>query len=263
MKKNELVLEKVRSLSFNDLSTKKMLFRLTQLEDSALNVTAESEDVTDAMGSPIMTMYRAKRAEYSATNSVFSLGLAGAQFGSDVVEATSTNKIQNRTFEILTIPTTGADAGKITLTNQAVVDSIKYIYAIEDNKIGTAYEAGAAASATEFVVDYTGDKTVITVPTGLTGSVYVEYDYETEEASMVINSADEFPKAGELVLFAIFRDVCDENKKYSGTIICPRAKIDPTQIEIALTTTGKHSFTFQMNKAYCSLNDELFRIVVD
>ena len=67
-------------MSFQDLSTGEMLFRLTQLEDPTLTCTAESEEVTDALGSVITTLYRSKKATFSATNSLVSLDLAAAQY---------------------------------------------------------------------------------------------------------------------------------------------------------------------------------------
>ena len=40
--KNELILDKVRSLVTHDLETNKMLFRLTSLEDPTLACTAQA-----------------------------------------------------------------------------------------------------------------------------------------------------------------------------------------------------------------------------
>ena len=48
-------------------------------------------------------------------------------------------------------------------------------------------------------------------------------------------------------------------------IHCPKAKLNPEQVELALTSTGKHSFTFDMLKDYCAEegDDMLFEIIVD
>lgn len=268
--KNELILDKVRNLTAHDLATGQLLFRLTSLEEPSLQCTAESEEVTDAMGSVITTLYRAKKATLSATNSLISLDLAAEQYGTkkqiaglkdytygnDVDENA---KIEDYTYEILT-PT----EGKITLAHKASKE-IKYIYSIENNEIGTMYVAGAAASATNFVVDNEiGDTTVITVPEGLTGKIYVEYQYETLEAIRISNRASEFPRAVSLVVYAYFKDRCNENLVYSGKIICPKAKLNPEQVELALTSTGKHAFEFTMMKDYCAEegDDELFAIIV-
>lgn len=275
--KNELILDKVRSLAAHDLATGQLLFRLTSLEEPTLQCTAEGEEITDAIGSVITTLYRAKKAIFSATNSLISLDLAAEQYGAKKQiaglknytygeEADATAKILDYTYEIKTI---GAD-GTITLDHKAS-NEIKYIYSIENNEIGTMYTASAVvsgsdpeATATTFVADSTGDVTKITVPTGLTGKVYVEYQYETLDAIRISNKASEFPRAVSLVVYAYFKDRCNENLVYSGKIICPKAKLNPEQVELALTSTGKHAFEFTMMKDYCAEegDDELFAIIV-
>lgn len=255
--KSELILDRVRSLVTHDLSTGQLLFRLASLEDPSLQCTAEGEEITDAIGAVITTLYRAKKATFSATNSLISLDLAASQYGAKKEVASADNKILDSTYEILTI----GDGGTVVLANTPV-DDIKYIYSITDGEVGTAYQAGAAASATEFVIDK--ETKTITVPTGLTGKIYVEYTYETENAIRIVNKASEFPEACKLTVYAYFKDKCNENLVYSGKIICPKAKLNPEQVELALTSTGKHAFEFVMMKDYCAEEgeDELFRIIV-
>ena len=67
-----------------------------------------------------------------------------------------------------------------------------------------------------------------------------------------------------MVIYAYFKDKCNENIVYSGKIICPKAKLNPEQVELALTSTGKHAFEFTMMKDYCADegDDELFAIIV-
>lgn len=255
--KNELILDKVRSMTTHDLSTGEMLFRLTSLEDPSLQCTAEGEEVTDAIGAVITTLYRAKKATFSATNSLISLDLAAAQYGTKKEVGSATNKITDYTYEIITIP---ADATEVKLAH-APTNDVKYIYSIENNEVGTAYKAAAAASATEFVVAEDG---TITLPTGLTGKIYVEYQYETENAIRIVNRASQFPEACSAIVYAYFRDKCNENVVYSGKIIIKKAKLNPESIELALTSTGKHAFEMTMMKDYCAEEgeDELFAIIV-
>lgn len=258
--KSELILDRVRSLVANDLSTGKMLFRLTSLEDPSLSCTAEGEEVTDAIGALITTLYRAKRATFSATNSLISLDLAAAQYGTTKVAGTSENKIDDYTYDILTV--TGAE-GEVVKTKHTPKDNtaVKWIYALENGGIATAYAAGSTASETEFVIAANG---TITPPTGFTGKLYVEYIYENADAIKITNKASEFPTACGLTIYAYFKDKCNENLTYSGKIICPKAKLNPEQVELALTSTGKHSFEFVMMKDYCAEEgeDELFSIIV-
>ena len=255
--KNELILDRVRSLTTHDLETNELLFRLTSLEE-----------VVDAIGSLITTLYRAKKATFSASNSLISLDLAAAQYGAKKEVGDTNATITDYAYEILTVEGK-TESGSTTYSVPALKcgekinkDSVKYIYSIEDNQIGTAYKAGSTASATEFVIS---DKGEITLPTGVTsGKIYVEYTYENTEAMKVTNRASEFPTACSMVIYAYFKDVCNENKVYSGKIICPKAKLNPEQVELALTSTGKHAFEFQMMKDYCAEEgeDELFSIVI-
>ena len=271
---NELILDKVRSLTAHDLSNGEMLFRLTSLEDPSLNCTAEGEEVTDAVGALITTLYRAKKATFSASNSLLSLDLAAAQFGTKKEIASATNKIVTSTYETPTV-----DNGKVTLSNEATYTeeegvkkyNIKYIYALVDGGVATRYEAGAAVSEKQFVasegtksLEDGTDKTVtvIEVPTGVTGKVYVEYEYEAENANRIINKTSEFPEACSMKIYAYFRDKCNENLVYSGVIVANKAKLNPESIELALTSTGKHAFEFQMMRDYCDEEAELFSIIV-
>jgi P pilus assembly chaperone PapD len=259
---NELLLDRVRSLTAHDLGTKELLFRLTSLEDPSLSCTAEGEEVTDAIGALITTLYRAKKATFSASNSLISLDLAAAQYGTkkEMIDDKLTS-ITDWTYEVLDVK-----EGKVTLTNTPIMvkvgeeetSSVKYIYAVENGQTSTKYTAGTSVSATEFKI--TGKE--IEVPTGVTGKVYVEYQFENTNALRIVNKAANFPEACEVVIYAIFRDKCNENVKYAGKIICPRAKLNPEQVELALTSTGKHAFEFTMMKNYCDDDGDLFTIIV-
>ena len=251
---NEVILDKVRGVTTHDLATNGLLFRLTSVEDSSLQVAAEGEELVDAVGSPITTLYRAEKATYSASNSLISLDLAAAQWGSKKEVATSENKFTAYTYEMCTV----AD-GKIVLSHKPS-NEIKEIHTVANGEINKKYVAGAVVSDTEFTVN--ADTKTITVPTGVTGKIFVEYTYETDKAVRIINKTSDYPEACQLVIYAIFRDKCNENIKYAGTIISKKAKLNPEQVELALTSTGKHPFEFKMNKDYCDEDGELFTIII-
>lgn len=249
---NELILDRVRSLTAHDLSNGEMLFRLTSLEDPSLNCTAEGEEVTDAIGALITTLYRAKKATFSASNSLLSLDLAAAQFGTKKEVADDDNKIVVPTYEVLTV-----EDGKVTLSHTPVGE-IKYIYSLVNGGIATRYAQSGAEGEEVFSIN----ENVITVPTDVTGKVYVEYDYESTKANRIVNKTSEFPEACSMKIYAIFRDKCNENLVYAGTIIANKAKLNPESVELALTSTGKHAFEFQMMRDYCDEEAELFSIIV-
>lgn len=266
--KNELILDRVRSLTAHDLSNGEMLFRLTSLEDPSLQTSAEGEEIVDAIGALITTLYRAKKATFSASNSLISLDLAAAQFGAKKEIAASgvdpktissgvkvVDNITVPTYEIISIE---GEAKEVTLKN-VPVGEVKYIYALAENEIATRYTAGDAVSDTEFVIDASGK---ISLPTGLTGKIYVEYSFASASANRIVNKTSEFPEACSLKIYAYFRDKCNENVVYSGVIVSPKAKLNPESVELALTSTGKHPFEFQMMRDYCDDEAELFSIII-
>lgn len=269
--KNELILDRVRSATVHVPSTNELLFRLTSIEEPSLTTTAESEEVTDALGATIATLYRAKKGTFSGTNSLINLGLYAEQQGTKKIVGSSDGKIEIPTYEVIDIP---ANSTSVALSQVAKDPTkIKYIYSIVDGEIGTAYSAGTAVSATAFTVENattTGEDgksittTTINLPTGLTGKIYVEYSYEAEDAEKVRVTASEFPKQVSVIIYAYFKDKCDENLVYSGIIVIPKAKLNPESVELALTSTGKHPFEFTMAKDYCQEegSDELFSIIV-
>lgn len=259
LNKNELILDRIRMVTAHDLADSKMILRLTSVEDPSINCSAEGEEVTDAVGALITTMYRAKRATFSGSNSLHSFDLLANQYGTKKEVASSSAAILDYTYDILDVAS-GTESVKLTHTPKNK-DEIKYIYSLVDGDIGTTFTAGSVASATDFVI---GDEGTITVPTGFTGKLFVEYTYDSQSAMAVANKASNFPEAVGLIIYAYFRDKCNENVKYSGKIICPKAKINPESLELALTSAGKHPFEFTMMKDYCAEegDDELFRIIV-
>ena len=251
---NEVVLEKVKQASLYDIESGELLHRLTSIEDPSLNTTAEKEEVVNAQGETITDIYRAKKATFGGSNSLFSFDLAASQFGAEKEVASADNKIINYIAETLTIAN-----GQVKLSKTPVEGGIPYIYIMESGDVGESYAVGAAATEDEAVVAADG---TITVPTSITeGRVYVEYPYESEEAVRVVNRAGEYPTAGKLVILALFRDKCTD-KVILGSIICPKAKLNPESIDLSLTPTGKHPFEYTMMKDFCSDDDKLFEIVL-
>lgn len=264
---NELILDKVRSLTAHNLSTGEMMFRLTSLEDPSLSCTAEGEEVVDAIGAVITTLYRAKKATFSASNSLISLDLAAAQYGTKKEVAASKAPIDVPTYEIITIP---EGATTVELSRPSVVD-IAYIYSIDRGEIATAYGAADDGAATgdkfAFAFGDEADCKTITLPTGLAGKIYVEYAYKADGslnngANRIVNNTSNFPESCSMKIYAYFRDKCNDNIVYSGVIVSPKAKLNPEQVELALTSTGKHAFEFQMMRDYCDEDAELFSIIV-
>ena len=66
-----------------------VLFAINQVTNASLNVTSETAEAVDALGTPIAIFNRAKTAEFSAENALFDLGLMATQAGSKKVAGAS------------------------------------------------------------------------------------------------------------------------------------------------------------------------------
>lgn len=171
-----------------------VLFSINQIQNASLNCASESADAVDALGTPIATFYRAKSAELSAENALFDMSLMAVQLGTKKKVASAAAKITVPAMETFTV----AEGGKYELKHSPKIVPTE-IYALNgDSTFGTKYAKATAASATEFSI---ADKT-ISLPTGVTAGtdMFVMYEYETENAVEVVNSATEFPTGCKFVM---------------------------------------------------------------
>lgn len=199
-----------------------VLFTINQIQNPSLNCASESTDAVDALGTPIATFYRAKSAEFSAENALFDLQLMATQLGTTKNVASSTNKITVPAFETIEV-TTGVTT--YTLKHSPKVAPTDIYMLNGDNTLGKKFTKGSSASADMFAIS----DTTLTVPTGLkTGdSLYVMYEYETENAVEVVNSAKNFPVGCRFVMEVLGCDVCDQTTQIFAYLIFDNAKLSP------------------------------------
>lgn len=258
---NELILEKIRAVEEYDPATLELTGRYTQIEDPSLKTSADTTEVTDAMGATIYTIYNAQKGTFDFTNSLFSLDLAASQYGTKKVVASDTDKIIVPVSEIIKID----DATHTVVLKYKPVGTagaeVKYVKVINsDNTFGETYEVSPTAGAGKFTID--ASTKTITLPDDVTGRVFVNYEKESSEAVQVTKRTDGVPEAKTLLIHAIFHSVCDTNVVYAGIIRCPKAQIDPSSTEISLKSDGKHSASYILQKDYCSEDEKLFDIIV-
>lgn len=257
---NEIILEKIRAVEEYDPATDQLLGRYTQIESPSLKTAAEGTTVTDAMGSEIVTFYKAQTGTFDFTNSIHSLDLMASQFGSHKEVASEEDKIIMPVAETLEI---GSDA-TITLKYVPVGPAgaeVKYVKVINDNnEFGESYEVSDTAGTGKFTLDAASKKLVL--PEGTKGRVFVKYERETSAAVRVSKRTDGLPEVRKLLIHAIFHNKCNTNVVYAGVISVPRAQIDPTNVELTLTAEGKHAASYKLQKNYCSDAGKLFDIII-
>lgn len=257
---NEILLERIRSVEEFDIETKELKARYTQIESPSLSLTAENRTVTDARGAEIATFYDAQSGTFTFTNSIHSLDLIASQFGSEKEIASEENKIGVPVSETLTI---GADHTVVLTYVPVGVEGaeVKYVKVINDkNEFGETYEVSPTAGDGKFTIN--ADTKTITLPDDVTGKVFVTYEKEASEAVKISKTTEDVPEVRSLNIHAIFRDKCNKNIVYAGVIVVHRAQIDPTSVELNLTSDGKHSVSYRLQSNICEEPSKLVDIIV-
>ena len=232
------------------------MWSINQITDPTLSVTSDTADAVDALGSTITTFNRGKQAEFSASNSMFDLGLYAAQMGVDKQIADVGSEIVTPAFETLTVAT--GDTSK-TLAHTPIAD-IDYIYQLKgDGTLGTVYTKSTVADESHFVQS----GATVTIPTGLTAGsqLLAMYEYNSANAVAVSGDAVNFPKAGKFIMEVLGTDVCDPTTLIHAYVVFPNAKLD-ANVDITFATDGTHPFTLRANQAYCDAKKTLFSIIV-
>lgn len=219
-----------------------VLFAINQVTNASLNVTSETAEAVDALGTPIAIFNRAKTAEFSAENALFDLGLMATQAGSKKISASTDAPIVAPAFDLV--------EGGVLKHTPVNADAVKF------------YNVNGDGSMGEEIVR-TGVTIEGTTVTGLPENTQVMavYEYNAENAVAVINSATEFPKACELVLEVLGCDVCNQEELIYAYLIFPNFKISP-DFDWSIATDGAHPFSGQAMQNYCDAKKELYKLII-
>lgn len=230
-----------------------VLFSINQIQNASLNCASESTDAVDALGTPIATFYRAKTAEFSAENALFDLNLMSTQLGTTKKVASSASKVIVPAMETFT-----ASGTSYTLKHTPSTAPTE-IYALNgDSTFGTKYTKEDDASATAFALS----GTTLTLPEGVEGKeMFVMYEYESEQAVEVVNSATQFPVGCKFVMEVLGCDVCDQTNLVYAYVIFNNFKLSP-DFDWSIATDGSHPFSGKAQQDYCDKEKRLFSIVI-
>lgn len=210
------------------------MWSINQITDPSLNVTSETSEAVDALGSVIATFNRGKSAEFSGSNSIFDLGLFAAQNGTEKKVGSASSKIVTPAFEEFD------NSAETYVLKNTPVGELERVYVLNgDGTLGDALETAATAAAGKFGWD-SSTKT-LTPPTDATANTdyIVIYDYEAESGVEVVGDAKNFPKAGKFVMEVLGTDTCDPTTQIHAFIEFPNAKLS-SDFDISFTTDGSH-----------------------
>lgn len=270
---DNLLIKRVRRVVFIDPATGDIYFNASDIQNPSLSITSDNTQKTDALGVPIATFYNGDTAEFSAENSLFSLGILAAQFGSEIERASDTATITTPCVETIKV---GAGSGgtknsTITLkhvpvvTNGGVVGSeIPVIYVLQKNKaLGKKYTVGSAASETAFTIDAAAK--TITLPTDdeITADtvIFVSYEYAAKSGVKVDKKSGNEPLSGKAVVHVIFCDPCNKNVEYAGWLVFGNAQLSP-EVDLNFDTESTHPLSFTCQKEWCDEDGKLLSVIV-
>ena len=243
-----------------------VLFSINQMQNVSLNCASESTDAVDALGTPIATFYRAKSAEFSAENALFDLNLMSTQLGTKKEIASADKKIVVPAMETFVV-----EDSEYVLKHAPKAYPTEIYVLNGDSTFGVKYTKGTAASETEFAIDgktislqleeknTDGEVVVKGIPTGT--EMFVMYEYETESAVEVMNSATNFPTGCKFVMEVLGCDVCDQTNLIYAYVIFPNFKLSP-DFDWSVATDGTHPFSGKAQQDYCDKEKKLFSIIV-
>lgn len=237
---------------------------LTELQNTTLNATEETSDITGKGGRVLKQIKKNKGLTVNGASALISGDLLAAQTGSEQVVADADHKLKVRLVEVFTVTT-----GTTTVnTTEAAVGTTGA--EIVDFRIMTAnggltkdkFTQDAEAAAKKFA--YNPATKTLTLPTGLEDGtqVAVFYDFETVNGSSVTDYSDIFGKTLYLIIDCLATDVCDN--EYKCQFVIPRAQFSGEfSIEMGGDQTV-HNFDIQTLVDTCAgtENGELFTFIV-
>lgn len=230
-----------------------ILFAINQVTNPSLNVTSETAEAVDALGTPIAIFNRAKTCEFSAENAIFDMDLMAVQAGSSKQVAASDAVIAVPMFEIL----------EGSALSKTPVDGAVKFYALNgDGSLGEALAISADGTTDGGIV--VDGLNISGLPEGVQVMAVYEYNANGEEkngAVSVINSATEFPKACKLVLEILGCDVCNQEELIYAYLILPNFKISP-DFDWNLATDGTHPFSGTAMQDYCDSKKVLYQLII-
>ena len=248
--------------------TAEILFITGKVSNGSLATDAQETTKNDAEGTPIAKWWNAKTATFTGDETFWNLDLYSQQLnGEGKVIGTSghgvvvpiSDPVKTYTAE----DTLTTYVMKYSAANVGTTASPAYkISVCTLNKDGTPnkrFKLGDAAAAGVFT--YTANSHTLTFAEGdiVAGDkLFVQYDFNSENCTAVIDSADKFPEDIEIVVEGIFKDAC--SNAVAGYTVFPKAQLSASTTA-SFGRTDTFPFSFSAQQDYCDDDKQLFRQV--
>ena len=205
-----------------------------QLMDFQINVTSEEDTKTDAQGNTIFSISKAKACDVSFSTPLLTLELVAAMNGSEKEIASVGHEIAVPKFETVKLVAT---ADKVTIgATYTTVNLAHYVrnsgtqgtpnykisaaYLTKDGSTRKKLELSDADHATTGKFTFTQGNPAASTPVpdsielfnadyDAGSSILITYEYLSEAAIQIVNSAEDFPVASVVKVLVRGYDVCD------------------------------------------------------
>lgn len=237
-----------------------LLYRLTNLQEASINVTADSVDAVDGTGAVIKTFYRGKTGEFTATNSTLSLPIieqmsgTAAKLAEDVTGGMympmilSTDK---KTGTVLPGLNTADDYQRSNIVVNVVATNGALGEAVDASDLTFTAKTGDAAGGTLGINNHDSDTLF-----------FVKYDRNvTANGILIQNDASKFPKTHKLTLKVLIVDPCAPDVIKAAYVVCPSFQ-PSAEIDFTISTDATLDFTGTLQTSYCANEKVLYQVYV-
>lgn len=237
-----------------------MLYTLDQLSSAQIEISSESNDITDKRGNIVRTIYRTKTGTFTATNAFLHPQVLNAQSGSAMQVASATNKIVMPKIQMYQAGAT------LTLDNEYVEGSIKVIGVYGNGGNSPALTASTTADFSALTFGLSGKTVTLPAYAAATDNTdetpvnyVVKYDREVSEGYKLVNDADAFADTIQLTLHCAIVDPCSD-KLRSAYVYIPSFQASP-ETTISLDAEEQEiDFTGTLQTHYCGSQKNLYII---
>lgn len=251
-----------------DRLTSEILFITGKVANGQLQTDAQEVVKNDAEGTPIKKWMNAKTATFSGDETYWNLDRYSQQLNGEgkTIGATGSGVIVPISDAIKTYASTDTLTSYVLKYNAANVGTesnpaYKISVCTVDNNGAPIKRFKLGQAAASGVFTYTSGTHTLTFAEGdiaVGDKLFVQYDFNSENCTVVFDSADKFPKNIEVVVEGVFADACDN--AVAGFTVFPKAQLSAsTTASFGRTDTFPFSFSAQQDT--CDENKQLFRQV--
>lgn len=246
-----------------------ILFITGKVTNGSLATDSQEVVKEDAEGTPIAKWRNAKTATFTGDETFWNLDLYSQQLNGEgkTIGTTGHGVIVPISDPIKTYASTDTLTTYILKHDAADINggvgTAEYRISICTlNKDGTPnkrFKKGDSVAAGVFTYNPTGNVITFAENDIAAGDkLFVEYDFNSEDCTAVIDSADKFPEDIEIVVEGLFKDACGNAQ--AGYTIFPKAQLS-SSVTTSFGRTDTFPFEFSAQQDYCDDEKQLFRQV--